>query len=85
MLRPKLYAYTVCGIEYKKSKGVKKYVRDKYMTIDHYLDFLSTFSSQNSDAQKDESNLISTCSDINLIQSTKHHEICNSIKNIFNK
>jgi len=67
-LRPKLYAYTVSGVKYKKAKGVKK-----YMTVDQYLDILSEFSSQNADAQKNETKQISACCDINLIQSTKHH------------
>ncbi|XP_060859920.1 uncharacterized protein LOC132937114 [Metopolophium dirhodum] len=75
-LRPKLYAYTVSGIEYKKAKGVKKYVRDKYMTVNHYLDILSKFSIQNSshlDAQNGESSQINAYCDINSIQATKHN------------
>ncbi|KAE9522107.1 hypothetical protein AGLY_017495 [Aphis glycines] len=81
-LRPKLYAYTVSGVEYKKAKGVKKYVRDKYMTVDHYLNILSEFSSQNADAQKDKTKQISTSCDMNIIQSNKHHVYSKTMKKI---
>jgi len=82
-LRLKLYAYTVSGVEYKKAKGVKKYVRDKYMTVDHYLNILSEFSSQNAEAQKDETKQISTSCDMNLIQSNKHHVYSKTVKRLY--
>jgi len=84
-LRPKLYAYTVSGIEYKKAKGVKKYVRDKYMTVNHYLDILSRFSKQNSkhtDTLNDKPSKINAYCDINSIQSTKHNVYSKTMRKI---
>jgi len=48
---------------------------DKYMTVTHYLDILSNFSTQNSkhtDILNGKSSQISAYCDINKIQSTKH-------------
>ena len=42
-LRPKLYAYTVDGKEYKKAKGAKKYVIKKHLTLHHYKTVLKNF------------------------------------------
>lgn len=39
-LRPKLYAYYVGKVEYKKTKGVKKYVINKHIRLEHNLEIL---------------------------------------------
>lgn len=52
------------------------------MTVDHYLNILSEFSSQNADAHKDETKQISTSCDMNLIQSNKHHVYSKTVKKI---
>lgn len=65
-LRPKLYANAVGGIEYKKAKGVKKYVIQKHMKLDHYLKILLNFIEQKSN------NKSIMYYNINFIQSKNH-------------
>lgn len=84
-LRPKLYGYTVSGIEHKKAKGVKKYVRDKYMTVNHYLDILTKFRIQNSkhfDTLNAESSQINAHCYINSIQATNHNVFSKTMRKI---
>ncbi|XP_050439984.1 uncharacterized protein LOC126845367 [Adelges cooleyi] len=67
-LRPKLYAFNVGGKETKKAKGVKKYVIEKNMKMEHYISVLKAYSSQNTFSQ----NNTITYQSMNTIQSEKH-------------
>lgn len=65
-LRPKLYSYIVCGVQYKKAKGVKKYVIKQHLKFEHYANILDSFIK----GITVDSRI--TNPKMNLIQSNKH-------------
>lgn len=75
-LRPKLYAYKTNTKEVKKAKGVKKYVIDKHMKFNEYLDILNAYTNNSSSSSK------KLCKTMNFIQSKNHIVYSKSVDKI---